>query len=189
MCISALLFGSAATATTAATSGILGVGGSFALGQAALSLGAMSALSSGAQASSQADWQARQAAADAQAEREAGEVRADKVRKAGRYQQSAARAALAAGGVEVGSGTPVKIVQQIGQDAESDAQQELLYGKRAAGRLQSSANVYDMAGDQAVTAGYVRAGGSLMASGSSFTKGWITSKSLDTSSHNPDEWF
>jgi hypothetical protein len=150
---------------------------------------AVAAISQGQQKSDMYEYQARQAEADARAEGELAEVRADKIRKAGRYQQSAARAALAAGGVEVGSGTPVRIVQQIGQDAESDAQQELLYGKRAAGRLQVSANVYDMAADQAETAGYVRAGGSLLAAGSSFGKGWITSKTVNTDSHNPDEWF
>lgn len=150
----------------------------------------ISAISQGNQQAEQADWQSRQAAADAQASREAGEVRADKVRKAGRAQQSQARAALAASGVEVGAGTPVKIVQDITRNAESDAQSELLSGIYGGKRLDSEAAGLQIAGDNARTAGYMRAGGSLLSAGASvMNKGWVGVKQPTyPQGNNPDEW-
>lgn len=89
---------------------------------------AIGAIRQGNQQAAQAEWQSKQAEADARASREAGEVRAEKVRKAGNVQKSQATAALAASGVEVGAGTPVRIAQEITRDAEADAQAELLTG-------------------------------------------------------------
>lgn len=152
---------------------------------AATALQAISAISQGNQQAEQAEWQGRQAAADAQAEREAGEVRADKIRKAGRYQQSAARAALAGGGVEVGAGTPVKIVQQIFSDAESDAIAEEQTGVNRGKRLESESAAMKMAASNARTTGYLRAGGSLLQGGAQISKGWI---SPFRSSKTPEDW-
>lgn len=121
----------------------------------------VSAIQQGNQQGAMNDYQARQGQADAQAEHEAGEVRADKVRKAGKAQQSEARASLAASGVEVGAGTAVKIVQDIGRNAEEDAQQQLLQGLRTAARLDSEAQASTIAGSNARTSGYMRAGGAL----------------------------
>lgn len=141
----------------------------------------------------QLDYQNRQAAADAQAEREAGQVRADKVRKAGKLTQSKARAALAASGVAVGAGTPVKIAQEIFQNAESDAQQELLSGNYAGARGDATATGYAISaansrtsGENARTNGYLRAGGSLLSAGSSLASGWTGVKYPQ--GNNPDEW-
>lgn len=148
----------------------------------------ISAISQGQQQSDQAEWQSRQAAADAQASREAGEVRAEKVRKAGKATQSQARAALAGSGVEVGAGTPVKIVQDIGRNAESDAQSELLSGLNRGARLDSESAGLNIAASNARTGGYMRAGGSLLAAGSTAAnKGWIGVKSYPQG-NNPDEW-
>ena len=113
----------------------------------------VSAISQGRQQGAQADWQARQAAADAQASREAGEVRADKVRKAGKLTQSRARTALAGSGVQVGAGSAVTIAQDIYQNAESDAQSELLSGIYGGQRLDSESAGMKIAGDNARTAG------------------------------------
>lgn len=132
----------------------------------------ISAISQGDQQAQQYEWQSRQAAADAQAEREMGEVRAEKVRKAGRRQQSEARAALAASGVETGAGTPVKIVQEITRNAEADAQQELLSGNYRGQRMDAEAAGLKISGSNARTSGYMRAGGSLLANGDGLLKGW-----------------
>lgn len=128
---------------------------------------AVSVLGSLSQASQKQDyyeWQSEQAKADAQAEREAADVRADKIRKLGVTQQSEAKAALAASGVEVGAGTPVRISQQIAKNAEQDAWNESLYGKRRGQRLDAEAQGYKIAGDNAMNEGYMRAGGSLLSS-------------------------
>lgn len=132
----------------------------------------ISAISQGDQQAQQYEWQARQAAADAQAEREMGEVRADKVRKAGRRQQSEARAALAASGVETGSGTPIKIDQEIVRNAEADAQQELLSGNYRGQRMSAEAAGLSISGSNARTSGYMRAAGSLLNNADGLLKGW-----------------
>ena len=105
-----------------------------------------------------AQFQADQAQADAAAERGAATVKADKVRKQGRQQQSEARAALAAAGVEVGAGTPVKIGATIGRNAEEDALNEILYGDRTAAKLEQQAAMDRQYAQDTLTAGSASAG-------------------------------
>jgi hypothetical protein len=133
---------------------------------------AVQSISQGNQQGAMLDYQAQQAEADAQASREQGQVNAEKVRKAGKYQQSEARAALAASGVETGAGTPVKIAQQILANSEKDAQQQLISGNRQAANLQSEANASKIAASNARTDGYMRAGGSLLQGGANIASGW-----------------
>lgn len=118
-----------------------------------------------------AEFQAAQADADAVAEREAGEVRASKTRKLGRSQQKEARAALAAAGVEVGAGTPLKIESAIGANAESDALQEILYGTRKGARLDQQAGLLRQYGAQTEAAGAASAGLSRQAGENAADKG------------------
>lgn len=119
------------------------------------------------------NFQAAQATADAAAEREAGAVRADKTRKMGRAQQSEARAALAAGGVEVGSGTPLVIDDEIFKRSEEDALQEILYGSRRGDRLDQEGQGLRMAGSNAGTAGTMGAVGSVLSGGAQlYGGGW-----------------
>lgn len=118
-------------------------------------------LSQGSQQQEWADYQAEQARVDAQAAREEGEVRAEKVRKLGKKQQSEARAALAAGGVEVSAGSAVKIAQEIGKNAEEDAQQELLTGIRRGQRYDQEAEASQIQGQNAMSRSVLAAGGSL----------------------------
>ena len=137
------------------------------------------------------DYQAEQARADAQAEREAADVRAEKIRKLGSKQQSEAKAALAGAGVEVGAGTPVRIAQEIQKNAEEDAQNESLYGKRKGQIKESEAQGYKIAGDNAMDAGMLRAGGSLLTGWQK--SGWkLSSKAVKDDNYprgnNPDEW-
>lgn len=132
---------------------------------AATVLSAAGQMSRGRQQSDYYEWQAEQSRADAQAAREEGEVRAERTRRAGDRQQAEARAALAAAGVEVGAGTPVRIDQQIRRDAEWDAQQELLTGQRRGARLDSEGAGYEQAADNAMT-------GSLLATGATLASGW-----------------
>lgn len=126
-------------------------------------------LSQGSQQQDWAEYQAEQARADAQAAREEGQVRAEKVRKLGKRQQSEARAALAAAGAEVGAGTPVVIDTQIGRDAEADAQEELLSGVRSAQRLEQDAAASEIQGSNAMTR-------SMLAAGGSVASGWRRSR-------------
>lgn len=143
----------------------------FAIASTAFS--AVSSIQQGQQQQKYADYQAAQANADAQAEREAGQVQAKQVRKAGKYQQAEATAALAASGVEVGAGTPLKIDQQIGRNVEADALNTILYGTRTGARLDQQAQGLRASGSNAAAAGVRSAFGSVLSAGSSYYgKGW-----------------
>lgn len=141
-------------------------------------------LSQGSQQQDWAEYQAEQAHADAQAAREEGEVRAEKVRKLGKKQQSEARSALAAAGVEVGAGSAVVIDRQIGRDAEEDAQQEILAGTRRGQRYDQEAEASQIQGRNAMTRSVLGAGGAL-------ASGWRRSRLTVNRypvGNNPDEW-
>lgn len=142
----------------------------FIIGSTAFS--AVSAISQGNQQKKYYDYQAAQAEADAQAARELGEVQAEKIRKAGAGQQSEARAALAASGVEVSAGTPLKIYQEIDRRAEEDAHQAILSGGRQGNRYVSEARFSRMAGENARSSGFMRAGSVLASGGLQIAKGW-----------------
>lgn len=122
------------------------------------------------------DYQAQLAEADAQAEREAGEATASRIRRAGTFQQSEARAALSASGVEIGAGTPLLIEREIARGSEADALAAILQGTRGVARSEGEASLFRMAGRNAVTAGNRAAFGSLLSGGAQATSGWKTSK-------------
>lgn len=128
----------------------------------------MSSISKGQQQQDMANYQAAQANADAQAERELGQVNADKIRKAAKSQQSSARSALAASGVVADAGTPLMIQGDIIQRGEGDALTELLTGTRKGQKLDSEASGLRVAGSNAKAAGYASAAGSLLATGAQF---------------------
>lgn len=139
---------------------------------AATAVQAVGAITQGEQQQDYHNFMAAQAEADAQAEKEAGEVRAAKVRRAGIGVQSEATASLAASGVEVGAGTPMRIHEEIGQRYEADALQEILTGNRGAARLRQQAQIERAAGSRAVAAGWRGAFGSVLAGGAEVSKGW-----------------
>jgi hypothetical protein len=126
-------------------------------------------LSRGQQQQDWGEWQAEQARADAQAAREEGEVRGERIKKLAKRQQSEARAALAAAGVETGAGTAVVIDRQIGRDAEADAEQERLAGLRRGVR-------YEQEGEAASIQGRNAATGSMLAAGATLATGWRPSR-------------
>jgi len=135
---------------------------------------AVGAINEGEERQQMYDYQAAQSEADAQVERELGEVRAAKVRRIGRSTQSEARAALAASGVEVNAGTAVRIDTELARRYEEDAGQEILAGMRRGERQDSQAGLYRRAGENASAAGYSSAFGSVLAGGAEIGKGWKT---------------
>lgn len=139
----------------------------------ATAFSAVSSITRGQEEKNYRDYQAAQASADAQAEREYGVIQAAKTRRAGRAQQSEARAALSASGVEVGAGTPVLIQQEIDRRAEEDALQQILYGTRKGARLDQEAQGMRIAGDRARSGGYRGAVGSILGGGAEIADGWI----------------
>lgn len=124
-----------------------------------------SQISQANQARDMGNYQAAQAEADAQAEREVARVNAEKIRKASKSQQSAARSALAASGVVADAGTALMIQGDIAQSGEGDALSELLTGKRRSNRLEAEGAGARIAGKNAQQQGYMGAAGSLLATG------------------------
>lgn len=109
---------------------------------------------------------------DAALEREAAGKRAERIRRAGGSQQSEARAALAASGVEVTAGTPVRIESEIGRRAEEDAMEELLFGERSGSRLEDEAALRRRAGKNAEREGLLSATGSVLSGGGRVLEGF-----------------
>lgn len=136
---------------------------------------AYSAIQQGKQQEEWADYQARQAEADARAERSAAEVHAEKIRKMARIQASEANASLAGSGVEVGEGTALNINKDIYTNAEEDAVMTIFGGIDRAARGNAEAAGYRTKGSQARSAGYTNAASTILGAAGSMSKGWKTS--------------
>lgn len=93
-------------------------------------LGAIGSVSQGNQQAQLASAQAQQLENQAAGERDAALASAERIRRAGRRTQGEAEAAYAASGVSVGTGTPVRVNEQIGLDSETDAYMAILEGER-----------------------------------------------------------
>jgi hypothetical protein len=121
------------------------------------------------------DAQAQQARNDAAYKADAYKQQAEKIRKAGKAQQGAANAALAASGVKLGEGTPLEIKKTIIRDSEEDALSALLSGKRAVSSAEAEAKMLEQAGDNAVTSSILGAGKTALSAGASYMSGnWKT---------------
>lgn len=122
------------------------------------------AIYSGVQQNKMADAAANQANADALAAAGEAEVMASKIRKAGKQQQASAVAALAASGVDVQVGTAEQIQTDIAQRTEEDALTTILNGKDSGRRLNRIAAADRIGGSNAMTAGYLNAGSTVLSS-------------------------
>lgn len=122
------------------------------------------------------DANARQAEEDAEAEKAASAVRAGLIRRGGKRQQSAARAAYAASGVQADVGSAGVVDREIGRSAEEDALNELLHGDRLGARYAQEAENQRTAGRVARSAADREAGGSILIGGAQLARGWKTSR-------------
>jgi len=91
------------------------------------------------------------------------QAQADKIRRITRRDQGAARAALAASGVDVNRGTAMLVDQEIGTWGEQDALNAVLTGKR-------EASLQRLAGKNALMQGYTGVGSALMGGASQYSK-------------------
>lgn len=136
-------------------------------------LGAGSAIMSGIQQRQAADTQAELTRRQTAQEADAAVAQAEKIRKAARQQQAEATANLAASGVSVGSGTPLRISNEIYRTSEQDAYQTILSGRRAQTAGDIQAGMLETAGQNAATTGYLNAGTSLLSGAAlAYRKGW-----------------
>ncbi|MCB2001689.1 MAG: hypothetical protein KDH93_19140 [Rhodoferax sp.] len=135
------------------------------LSMAGSAISALGALSQGRQAAATGKYQQEQAAADADAERAYAQIEAGKIREARSRTQSAARASVAASGVEVDVGTAELINQDIFASGEEDALTTVMNGATRARKLNAQGEGYAISGRNARTA-------SALSAGSAFAKGW-----------------
>lgn len=141
---------------------------------------AYSGIQQGNQGKAFYDYHAERQMQDAQSIRDTAKSQAAKIRKAGNSQVSQATAALAASGVEVGTGTAGDITKDIIRDSEMDAQTALLTGARQSVSIENQAEAYRMAGKNAKKEGYYKAAGSLIGNASGIKDGWLSAQQ----SHN-----
>lgn len=129
---------------------------------------ALGNLQQGSQANKFYGYKANQAEADAEAERQMGEVRAGKVRKAGALVQSEVRAGYAGSGIDVSSGTPTAVGEKVGRNIEEDALTELLTGQRRGRVLQAEAQGYRASGANAMNSARIGAVTSILGGTASY---------------------
>ena len=110
---------------------------------------------------------------DAKAEIQAGLYNARVIRRAVTTQKSAAKAALAASGVDVNTGTSNIIEEDIAGRGQEDIYQTLLTSQQTAARIRAAGKQAEKTGDQMQTAGYINAGSTAL-QGFTQAKGWKT---------------
>lgn len=142
------------------------------LAVAATGLSATSSVLGGMQQSAMMKGQAAQANADADAEKGAAMVRAEKIRKMTKSNAASARAALAASGVSLDSQTSTMINQDILKRGEEDAQVNINDATDTASRLRASARSLKSSARQAVIGGIASGVGSVLQTGAAIKSGW-----------------
>lgn len=144
-------------------------------------LGAYSQVQAGKQDEAWGNYQAAQATADANAERGAGQVEAERIRKLGKRQKAEADAGFAGAGIGINEGSAVDINRDITQGAEQDAYMAIVAGNDRGARLDADAKGARIGAKNAKRAGYLGAAGTLLAGASQIAGGWKPSKSAGSS--------
>lgn len=111
---------------------------------------------------------------DAKAEIEAGLYNAKLIRRAAATTRSAAKASLAASGVDVNSGVADVIDTDISNRSQEDIYQTILTSNQRADRLIAEGKQAVETGEDMQKAGYINAASSVLSGGASLAKGWKT---------------
>lgn len=123
------------------------------------------------------NYQAEQADADADAERQAGMVEAERIRKLGKRQKAEADAAFAGSGIDLSEGTPLDINRDISQGVEEDAYFAMVGANDRGARLNADAMGARIGAKNSRTAGRLGAATALAQGAATVATGWKTSKS------------
>lgn len=123
-------------------------------------------LYSGMQQHEAANTNAELARRQGEADKDAAVAQAERIRKATQRQVGEANAALAASGVSIGEGTPVRINEEIYKSGEDDAYSVLLTGTRRQRNASAEASIMRSQGSAALTGSLLSAGATLAAAGS-----------------------
>lgn len=143
---------------------------------AVAAVGAGTALYTADTAANTADANAELSRRQGNQEKDAAVAQAEKIRKAGQAAAGRANAAMAASGVAIGEGTPIRINEQIYKDSEDDAYSTLLTGARRQSSAEDQGRMLINEGNAAKTAGYLNATSSVLSSASNYGKWQSTQK-------------
>lgn len=135
---------------------------------AAAAAAAVSAAITGVSAYNQSKGAAEQANADAEAQKARGRLEAERILKQKTKQQSMARAAAAANGLDVNEGTALKINDEIEKAGQYDAEIARQTGYNASQRLMAQADQYGKNANTALASGALN----MVSAGVSAKKGW-----------------
>lgn len=144
---------------------------------------AYTANQSGKQQEAWGNYQAAQGEADARAEKGAGQVEAERIRKLGKRQIAEAMAAYAGSGIDISEGTPLDINRDIEAGVEEDAALAIMGGNDRALRLGAQAQGDRIGAGNARTAGRLNAANSLLQGASGAMGGWKSSASSGSSGY------
>lgn len=137
-------------------------------------ISAGSSIASGYQQNQMASYQAKQANADAQAQKDAGEIEAEKIRDRAKRIAATARANLAASGISIDSPTANLINKDLIERGELDASTAVNNADDAASRLRQRAEALKLEGQGAIYQGYAGAAKSAISTYGK-SKGWYGS--------------
>lgn len=135
----------------------------FTLTMIAAGVSAGGTILSAVQANETAETNAELARRQGEADKDAAVAQAEKIRKAARQQVGQANAAMAASGVSLGEGTPVRINEQIYRDSEEDAYNTILTGTRRQRSANDEAAIMRSQGSNALVGGMINAGSTVLA--------------------------
>lgn len=162
-----LMLGTGATATAAATSGLIGTAGSFALPQFLMTAGGLmsgaSAIGQGRATNEAAKMQASIYEQQAAHERKAAAIEESEYRDRQNRLLANARARAGAAGVGM-EGSPLLVLSDFASEAEQQALKIGHGGELRATRMEQQAGMTRFTGRQEQMAGYMRAGASLLGS-------------------------
>lgn len=160
-----LLFGTAATTAAPATSGLFGVAGAFNVGQSALTLGTVlgtaGAVQAGIAQKNAADFNAAMARRQADRERLIAEREADQFARSQSAILANARALRGASGTS-GEGTALLVGNTLFRDALLGEETIRRGGDAKASSLEAKARLSQARGSAARTAGFFKAGSTLL---------------------------
>lgn len=175
---SAAAAGGTAAATTAATSWLTYASMAAALAGAGAS--AYSSYQQGKSAQEQAEYNAKQAEAQASDAQLRGGIAANQKRQEVRRTIAAQQTKLAANGVETSSGSALNLMADTSREGELDAQTAYANAMREAYGYQSQATAYRYSGKTAMSNAYGQAAGSLLSGAGTAMSKWTPSSSVNS---------
>lgn len=156
---------------------------------AATAYSAYSTYQAGKAQAEYADYEAKQTEADANAEKGAAQVEADRIRKMGRQAVAEQSAAMASSGGQLGSAGSLALNREIYRGAEEDAVYTLLGGGDRAARLNAQGQLTRARGRAAKSAATSSAFSQLAQGGMQASSAWRTRPAMTNANGQQTRWY